>query len=364
MTQVREPKFTVKYNQKDITTVISDYLRSITYKDAVKGHCDEVEIELSNASGKWLDEWYPTFGDQLEVTMGYDDLQFPCGKFDLDEVEIKWLPDTIIIKGLSAGIKKPTRTKNSDSHENKTLRQIAQKIADRHGYTIAGTIDVGQIKRVTQNRETDLAFLKRISEEYGHVFSIRDNVMTFTDVYKLEGLQPATTIDRDDLKSEGSWIKDKSYETYAKIHVAYHNPRAKAVFETEFEFPEQANVDGYTWNEIVKKDVKEVRIKLDNVSQADAKALASLHSSNSKQQEGRLIIPGNPLMVSGNNFTLTGMGKLSGLYHIYSSEHKLTVNDGYETEVFIKRVGFIDIVKTKRKLKHRKPIPSKIVITK
>lgn len=363
MNQVREPKFKILYNQKNITTYISDYLKSITYKDAVQGKSDEIEIELSNASGKWIDEWYPTFGDQLNVMMGYDDLQFPCGVFDIDEVEIKWLPDIIAIKGLAAGIKTATRTKNSDSHENKTLRQIAQKIADNHGYVIAGTIDVGQIKRVTQNRETDLGFLKRISMDYGHIFSIRGNVITFTDIYKLEGLAPVTTIDRDDLKSEGCWIKDKSYETYKKIHVAYHNPRAKAVFETEFEFPENANIDNYTWNSIVKKDVKEVRVKLDNVNQADAKALASLHSSNSKQQEGRLVLPGNPLLVSGNNFTLTGMGKLSGVYHIYASEHKLDVSDGYITEIDIKRVGFIDVVKTKRKVKPRKPATQAIVVT-
>lgn len=364
MSQVREPNFQILYNQKNISSLVSNYVKSITYKDAVQGKCDEIEIEFSNASGKWIDEWYPTFGDQLSVTMGYDNLQFPCGTFDIDEVEIKWLPDTIVIKGLAAGIKTATRTKNSDSHENKTLRQIAQKIADRHGYTIAGTIDVGQIKRVTQNRETDLAFLKRVSMEYGHVFSVRNNVITFTDIYKLEGLTPVVSIDRDDTKSEGSWIKDKSYETYKKIHVAYHNPRAKKVFETDFAFPEVANIDGYTWNEIVKTDVKEVRVKLDNVNQADAKALASLHSSNSKQQEGRLVIPGNPLMLSGNNFTFTSMGKLSGVYHIYESEHKLTVGDSYETEVGIKRVGFIDIVKTKRKTKPRKPQPTAIRVTK
>jgi phage protein D len=347
MTQVRQPKFKILYNQKDITKDVTPYLCSIEYKDATEGKSDEIDIDFSNASGKWSDEWYPTFGDQLTVTMGYDDIQFPCGTFDLDEFELTGPPDRLKFKGLAAGITQAIRTKQSDSHENKTLRQIAQKICDRNGFALAGNISIGQIRRVTQNRETDLEFLYRISCEYGYVFSIRDKVMTFTDVYQLEAREPVVELDYSDLSS---WsIRDTSVETYKKANVSYHDPKSKKVFETEFEKIVHENKDGYKWDDIIKKDTIAIKAIFDSIAQGQQKAIAALHSTNSKQTIGKVKIPGNPLMVSGNNFTLTGMGKLSGVYHIYKSRHSLSVESGYTTEIDIKRVGFVTIIKTKRK---------------
>lgn len=362
MSVVRAPGFTIWYNKKDITADISPYLISITYNDAVAGKSDEVQLEISNATGIWLDEWYPDLGDTLTVSMGYDAQRFNCGIFEIDENEVEFGPDTITIKGIAAGITDATRTKRSDQHENKTLRQIAEKVAARYSFKIAGNIeDTGQISRETQELETDLGFLRRISAQYGHIFSVRGKVITFTNMYELEALAAVVSISRAEIRP-GSKIKDKSFDIYKKVHHAHFDPMSKKVYETIFEFPEIVNVDGFKYNGIVKKDIKEVRSRVDNNSQSMAKAIAALHSGNSKQQEGELSLPGNPFLVSGNNFELTECGKLSGKYHIVSSRHKLNVSGGYDTTIAIKRVGFIDIIKTKRsKPKKVKPIHTRIV---
>jgi len=130
------------------------------------------------------------------------------------------MPDIFTIKGLAAGIKVSVRTLVSDAHENKTLAQIAQKICDKHGFTLQGVIgspgsansnnvnlhagiinSPNVIRRVTQYRETDLAFLHRISEMYGYVFSVRNRIMTFTNIYDLEKLPSSTTIFYSDFVS-------------------------------------------------------------------------------------------------------------------------------------------------------------------
>ena len=54
------------------------------------------------------------------------------------------------------------RQKNSVGYENKTLKQIAKEIADKHGYTLVGEIADVRVDRITQNQERDLSFLTKL----------------------------------------------------------------------------------------------------------------------------------------------------------------------------------------------------------
>jgi phage protein D len=362
MPEARRPHFNIVYNKKNITSDITPYLVSINYKDATQGKSDEIQLEVSNVNGIWLDEWYPTMGDRLSVSMGYDNELFSCGLFTIDEVEWVLSPDIVCMKAVAADITDAIRTKRSDQHEGKTLLQIARKVADRYGYTIQGNIkDTGKIARVTQDMETDLGFLNNQAMIYGYLFSVRGKVMTFTSLYDIEGAEAVTVIGREDLMP-GSSLRDKSYETYRRLHLLHYDPNAKKVVETTFEHPDIVNIDGFKYSDIIKKDTKEVRIRADNNSDAALKAAAALHSSNSMQQEGVLRMVGNPLVLAGSNFSLVGCGKLSGKYHVMASTHKLNVKTGYITEASVKRVGFIQIVKAKRKKpKKVKPVTINIV---
>jgi hypothetical protein len=48
---------------------------------------------------------------------------------------------------------------------------------------------------------------------------------------------------------------------------------------------------------------------------------------------------GNPLLVAGNNFTLTGLGELAGKYYIKKSSHTISKGSGYDTSVEIKQIN-------------------------
>lgn len=362
MPQVRKPVFKIIYNKVDITAEITPYLVSVVYKDATEGKSDEIEVEVSNVSGIWLDDWYPNKGDNLSASMGFNNEQFTCGLFQVEEPEWKLAPDVLCIKGIAADITDATRTKRSDQHENKTLRQIAEKIASRYGWTIQGNIpDTGQISRETQTLETDLGYLNSLSRKYGYLFSVRGKVMTFTSIYDIEAQPAVLSLSRKDLLP-GTSFRDKSYDTYKKVHLLHYDPNTKKVIETNFSFPTVTNADGFSYNNIVINDTKEVRARVDNTNQANLKAVAALHTSNSKQQQGKLRVNGNPLILSGNNIELTECGKLSGIYHIYNSVHTISVKNGYTTESDIKRVGFVDIVKTKRKVSKKAKVPKVNVV--
>jgi phage protein D len=337
--KVREPKFTVKYAGKNITDDISRYLISVRYTDAAEGESDEVEISLEDSDGLWRSTWYPTKGEKLTLTIGYTDMQIPCGTFEVDEIELSGVPDTITIRALAAPIKGALRTKNSKAYEKQTLKQIAETIAGKNGLSVTGEIEDVRFDRVTQNRETDLGFLKRISYEYGHVFSVRDKKLIFTTIYKLEEGNPVKTIDRSELSRYS--ITDKTGNSYKDAKVKYHNPVDKEVVDAD-----KTETDD---KDITKGDTLVMTTKAENKQQAEQKAKAALHRANSKQQEGNISLEGEPLLIAGNNFELTGMGAISGKFHVVKSVHTINRSGGYSTDADIKRVGYVEAKKQSAK---------------
>ena len=112
-------------------------------------------------------------------------------------------------------------------------------------------------------------------------------------------------------------------------------------------------------------DVLEIKSRVENKQQAEAKAKSALHKNNSRECTGSMSMPGNPLIIAGNNFELTGMGTLSGINHIISSKHTIDSSGGYITTCEVKRIAKIDASKHKPKSAKVKPhgtIESKPII--
>lgn len=332
MATVPNTEFTVTYNNRNITSDISRYLLSLTYTDKTAGESDEISIELEDVDGLWQNNWYPEEGAVLSVTMG----RLNCGVFEIDEIEIKGPPDTVTIRGMATGIKNSLRTPKSDAHENKTLRQIAEKIAAKNNLTIAGDIPEITIGRVTQNKETDVAFLKRISEKYGIVFSVRGTTITFTDIYKLEGRNVSFTVDKTELSQYS--IKDKADGAIKAAKVKSKNSKKNEKVEVNLEFEKfKQDNPAYTAPPTASGNDAVAYPYAENKQQGEAIAKAVMHLSASNQQEGNISMQFKELAVAGNNFTLTGLGKLSGKYNIKSSSHKID-RSGATSELEIKRL--------------------------
>ena len=174
------PVFKIEYNEKNITKDVSAYVLSIEYSDYEHGQSDEITITFEDTQKLWQNAWIPSKGDTLRVFIGYENEKLlNCGLFEIDEIEYDSPPDTLTVKALASAITKPLREENSKGYENKTLKQIAQEIAQKHNLTLIGNIDDIKIERITQNQESDLAFLKRIAEEYGYIFKIADGSLVF-----------------------------------------------------------------------------------------------------------------------------------------------------------------------------------------
>ena len=70
--KVPHPVFVLSYEQKNITSDITPYVRSVTYTDYLSGQSDELEVELEDADGRWARHWYPGKGDTLTLKIGYE----------------------------------------------------------------------------------------------------------------------------------------------------------------------------------------------------------------------------------------------------------------------------------------------------
>lgn len=342
---VPKGRYKIVYEGKDITTDILPYVIDLTYEDKEKKASDTIELRLDDTDAVWRDAWYPSKGDKIKLSIGKGDLLVECGTFEVDEIELEGPPDTVVLRAIAAGFSKTTRTKKSTAHEKQTLKQIAQKVASSNGLTLQGEIENIKIERVTQNDETDLTFLRRVADEYGYVFSIRDTKLVFSSIYKLEDGKAVRTLDRTDLTRYQ--LRDKSSKTYKKAKVQYHNPATNEV--VTYETDKATNKDGVSYNQIKASDTLVIKTKAENRQQAEAKAKAALYKTNSKQQEGTLSVEGDPLLLAGNNFELTGMGAMSGKFHIESSRHRISRGGGYITDILVKRVQAITGSKTKSK---------------
>lgn len=312
------PIFELFYEQKNITKDVSQYVSSIEYADFEHGQSDELQITFEDSEKIWQGAWLPSKGDALRAFIGYEaEKLLNCGTFEIDELEYSTPPDEIIVKGLSTGIKKPLRQRNSVGYENKTLKQIAKEIADRQGLNLVGNIADIQVDRITQNKERDLTFLTKLAEQYGYIFKIAEKNLVFYNVRELKNAKSCKIFYKSDLININ--LREKTSQKYKAVQVTYYNPKKKK------------SLTATVRNDSVQKgDTLKITTRCTNKKQALSQAQAALYRSDTKIS-GSLEFVGNPNLIAGLNIELKGIGHFSGKYHLTSVRHVLDRAMGYKT---------------------------------
>ena len=97
--QARQSSVIVKYNGKDITKTITDYIEEFQYVDHASGTADTVTLKLNNRSGNWSAGWIPMEGDYVEPTIKLtnwaaegDNRKYKCGYFLIDDLSFSGPP--------------------------------------------------------------------------------------------------------------------------------------------------------------------------------------------------------------------------------------------------------------------------------
>lgn len=331
------PQLTYKivYSGKDITADISRFLVELEYADRVTGESDTLDITLDDSDGLWVNDWAPAKGDTIACEIGDGLVSVSAGTFTVDEIEYSGPPDTLVIRCIAANTSKALRSRKSKVHEKKTLAQIVNAVAAEHGYQVQGKIEDITLDARVQHRETDLAFLQRLAAEYGYVFSLRNGVITFYDVYELEGSAAAVVLQHSDLVAYR--CMKKTVGTYKETKVAYRNTTSNTVVTQTFSGDAAANTDGLLFSTVKSGDTQLIKTRAENDGQALRKAKAAHHSKNSNETTGSFRLGLNPLMLAGVNIEIRQLGVYSGVYQVTESRHRISRNGG-ETSVDAKKI--------------------------
>lgn len=322
---IKLPFATLKYNGHNVSEDFSPYVQEISYTDYEKEQSDELSVKLSDYNELFQNDWHPTKGDKLTAIIGYKGQeQINCGTFTIDEIDVEMNAsgDFMDIKALAATINSPLRTANTRYFENKTLVQIAQFFGNIHGFKVVGTQGFINVGRQNQANETDLGFLRRISNNYGYIFKLTDGLLTFTATESLTNSKALFTLKKEDILSIS--FSNAQTKTYKSCSVKYFNPKTKKLCT-------------YTAKRNNGTDTLKLNQKVSSKAEAIKIANANLQLG-SKEIKGSITLKeANPLFCAGVNFQIDGIGKVySGLYHIVSATHTVSSN-GWEVSGEIER---------------------------
>ncbi|MGH7924132.1 MAG: phage late control D family protein [Candidatus Binatus sp.] len=329
---VRSPQWILSYLGVNITADVSQMVLAIRYIDRLDGASGELEVELEDSAKRWQGPWYPTLGDIVSLQIGYSgEALLDCGEFQIDELELDGPPDVMRLRCLAAYITPAMRTANTVAYENMGILEIVAQIATKDGLTmvVASSESEGDLRfaRVTQRRQTDLEFLKRLAREHNFDFTVRAGQLVFYERDALESIPATAAITRSDTVRFS--FRNRARRIYDGAEFSYFDPDTKQLITQSV----PADLTSPTG------DTLKLVARCENAQQALVKADAGLHLHNMVFVDASLEGPGNPLQVAGNNVQLIGWGALDGTYLIETAQHHLARATGYSTSIAARRVS-------------------------
>ena len=329
---VRSPQWVLTYSGVNITVEVSDMVLAIRYIDRLDGTSGELEIQLEDSTKLWQGPWYPALGDIVSLQIGYSgESLLDCGEFQIDELELDGPPDVMRLRCLAAYITSAMRTANTVAYENMGIVEIAAQIAGKHGLTMVTPSSESEsdlsFARVTQRRQMDLEFLKRLAREHNFDFTVRAGQLIFYERAALETLPAATLIARSDTVRFA--FRNRARRIYDSAEFSYFDPDTKQLIT------QSIAGDGAS----PASDALKLVARCENAEQAQVKASAALHLHNMLVVDATIEGPGNAVLVAGNSAQLSGWGALDGKYLIETAKHQLGRAMGYTTSIAARRIN-------------------------
>lgn len=342
----------IKYNGKDISKDISQYLKSISYNDELDGVADDVSIVLEDRASLWQSDWMPEKGATLDISLISTSWErangevraLELGIFEIDEVNLKSAPNEVTIKAVSVPNATTLRgVEHSRSWEKVDLKKIAQDIADGAKVKLFyDTDEMIQLDRVEQSEESDLAFLHKLCSDNGLSVKVFNDSIVIFDTVKYEA-QPVKLIFRKNgyvpPKKEGK-PKDESpkliseFESYSfttairdvykECKVSHKDGKDKALIEATF-----TNTD----KKIGKTLIVHTQVK--DTAEAMKVAKKELRKKNEGEVKASLSLRGNFDLAAGVTCQVEGFGYFDGKYILTKVGHN--ISGAYSCGVDIRR---------------------------
>ena len=207
----------VRLDGADLSDKLRPRLISLSLSEKRGDEADQLDIVLADADGLLA---IPKEGAVLTVSLGWKQGRDVTaglvhkGSFKVDDVSHAGPPDQITIKARAADFTSAIRNRRSQGWKDTTLGQVLQDVAGRNGLTakIAARLSGIPVKALSQSRESDIAFLRRLGREHDAVATIKDRHLIFAPkgagATSTGKALPALTIRRSDGDGH-SWQRQK-----------------------------------------------------------------------------------------------------------------------------------------------------------
>lgn len=178
------PDWRVTLDGKDLTERMRPRLVSLTISEKRGDEADQLDIVLDDTDGMLA---IPREGALLAVALGWKQGRdvtpgmIDKGSYKVDDVTHSGPPDQIRIRARAADFTSQIRNRREQSWKNTTLGAVLKDIAGRNGLTpkVAAELAAIALGSISQSRESDVAFLRRLGREYDAVATIKDRHLIF-----------------------------------------------------------------------------------------------------------------------------------------------------------------------------------------
>lgn len=320
--QARQSYVTVKYNGKDITKTITDYVEGFEYVDNASGTADTVTLKLNNKSGKWSGSWIPVQGDYVEPSIKItnwkkegDNRTLNCGYFLIDDLKYSGPPDIAEIGGIATPINTDFNvTKKSKTWKKTTVKGILSTISSTAGISLYFSGQDYTIEEMEQSDQEDVTFAFNLCASYNLAMKLYNRKMVVFDQTDYEKKASSLSIDKSKCSS---WDLSKSMtRAYDGVQIAYTDSKTNKTLKYKF---------------MLKNGSRLLKLNetAESLQDAEIKAKAKLLEHNRKCQVISLKTRGDLKYIACKNIDVTGFGKLDGKYYIDAVTHSKDANGGY-----------------------------------
>ena len=320
--KARQSYVVVKYNDKDITKTITDYIESFQYVDNASGKSDTVKLKLNDRSGKWSGSWIPVQGDNVQTTIRLtnwssdgDNRKYNCGFFLIDDLDFSGPPSVASIGGIATPIQEDFNvTKKSKTWKKTTVKGILKKIAKAAGVDLYFSGQDYPIDELEQSDKTNQSFAFELCSSYNLAMKLYNRKIVVFDQTEYESKKASLTIKKNQVDN---WnIKKKMTRAYDGVQISYTDSKKNKTLT-------------YKYLTGAGKRILKLNESAESLQDAEIKAKAKLLENNRACQTARIKLKGDTKFVASKCCNLEGFGKLDGKYYIDSVTHDKDPGSGY-----------------------------------
>ena len=168
----------------DLTSTIRPRFISLQLSEKRGDEADQLDIVLDDSDGGLA---IPPEGALLSLALGWKQGRdvtpglIEKGRFKVDDVSHSGPPDQIRIRARAADFTSEIRNRREQGWKDTTLGAVLNDIAARNGIQPRIAPDLASIAlpTISQSRQSDIAFLKRLGRENDAVATIKDGALIF-----------------------------------------------------------------------------------------------------------------------------------------------------------------------------------------